>query len=297
MLDSNVNTFIQCAKAGSFNKAADILYISPNAVMKQINQLEARLGLQLFNRTKRGLKLTQEGKILFEEAELLQAHANKALYKAKALAESHNQTIRIGSSLLRPGKNVISLWIQVKNKVPDLKLQLVQFDDERTNYLNLIHSLGHKIDIICGLLPGKWLENNCSRLVLDMLPINVLVSTSHPFAFRKGMQIEDLYGNNLFMVKRGDTEWIDQVRDDLEKKHPQIHIIDTERYDIEVLNRCEAEKGIMISAPIWDNVHPSLVPVHVDWEYKVPYGIVYANNPSLAVKEFIKALKEKQQPL
>ena len=61
MYNPQLETFIRVADAGSFNKAAEELFISPPAVIKQINLLEAQLGLTLFVRTHRGLKLTEAG--------------------------------------------------------------------------------------------------------------------------------------------------------------------------------------------------------------------------------------------
>lgn len=54
MYNPQLETFIVVADMGSFNKAAEALYITPPAVTKQINLLENNLGLQLFNRTHRG---------------------------------------------------------------------------------------------------------------------------------------------------------------------------------------------------------------------------------------------------
>ena len=48
MYNPQLETFICVADAGSFNKAAEQLYISAPAVIKQINSLEGSLGLQLF---------------------------------------------------------------------------------------------------------------------------------------------------------------------------------------------------------------------------------------------------------
>ena len=62
MYNSQLETFIKVADAGSFNKAADELYITPTAVIKQINSLEKSIDLVLFERTHRGLILTNAGK-------------------------------------------------------------------------------------------------------------------------------------------------------------------------------------------------------------------------------------------
>lgn len=45
MYNPQLETFIKVADAGSFNKAADELYITPTAVIKQINSLEKSLDL------------------------------------------------------------------------------------------------------------------------------------------------------------------------------------------------------------------------------------------------------------
>ena len=59
MYNPQLETFIRVADAGSFNKAAERSYITPTAVIKQINLLEASLGIKLFERTHRGLIMTK----------------------------------------------------------------------------------------------------------------------------------------------------------------------------------------------------------------------------------------------
>ena len=54
MYNSQLETFICVVDVGSFSKAAEKLYISAPAVIKQINSLENSLDLQLFERTHRG---------------------------------------------------------------------------------------------------------------------------------------------------------------------------------------------------------------------------------------------------
>ena len=63
MYNPQLETFLCVVEAGSFNKAAEALYISPSAVIKQINSLEASLDLQLFERTHRGLHVTPAGSV------------------------------------------------------------------------------------------------------------------------------------------------------------------------------------------------------------------------------------------
>ncbi len=62
MYNPQLETFLCVVESGSFSKAAEKLYISAPAVIKQINSLESSLGLQLFDRSHRGLKVTPAGK-------------------------------------------------------------------------------------------------------------------------------------------------------------------------------------------------------------------------------------------
>ena len=61
MYNPQLETFLRVADAGSFNKAAEAVFVTPTAVIKQINLLEAELDVQLFERTHRGLTLTKAG--------------------------------------------------------------------------------------------------------------------------------------------------------------------------------------------------------------------------------------------
>lgn len=71
MYNLQLETFLRAADAGSFNKAAEETYITPTAVIKQINLLENSLGIKLFERTHRGLKLTKAGRSLYQDAKYI----------------------------------------------------------------------------------------------------------------------------------------------------------------------------------------------------------------------------------
>ena len=68
MYNPQLDAFVQVADCGSFNKAAEALYLSSTAVIKQINALEKHLDLQLVFRTNHGITLTEAGKVLYKHA-------------------------------------------------------------------------------------------------------------------------------------------------------------------------------------------------------------------------------------
>lgn len=106
------------------------------------------------------------------------------------------------------------------------------------------------------------------------------------------LRLPDLYGENLLMVERGDTKFIDALRDEIEKNYPQIHIQDVASYGTGVFNQCDRTNSVMVTIGTWAELHPSLVAIPCEWDYTVPYGIVYAENPSALVLEFIGIMKK-----
>ena len=71
MYNPQLETFLRVADAGSFNKAAEESFITPTAVIKQINLLENSLDVKLFERTHRGLILTKAGKSLYRDTQYI----------------------------------------------------------------------------------------------------------------------------------------------------------------------------------------------------------------------------------
>ena len=96
------------------------------------------------------------------------------------------------------------------------------------------------------------------------------------------------------MVGKGDSGVNDFIRNDLETYHPQIKIEDTPQfYDMSVFNRCAESGNVLLSIECWKDVHPGLVTLPVDWEYKIPYGLLYSKNADEDIKKFVLTVKNK----
>ena len=97
MYNPQLETFIVVAEVGSFNKAAEKLFISPPAVIKQINALERDLDVQLFRRTHRGLILTAAGHSMLQDARYVIQYCKDSVTRAKNAMQEDENIIRIGS--------------------------------------------------------------------------------------------------------------------------------------------------------------------------------------------------------
>ena len=97
MYNPQLETFLRVADAGSFNKAAEECYITPTAVIKQINLLEESLGVKLFDRSHRGLQLTKAGRSMYQDAKYIIQYCRDSVTRAKNAMQEDENIIRIGS--------------------------------------------------------------------------------------------------------------------------------------------------------------------------------------------------------
>ena len=141
MYNSQLTTFVQVADSGSFNKAAEALYISSTAVIKQINALEKHLDLTLFSRTNHGIALTESGRIIYKHARKLFAYSEKAIAEARLAAAEAATTFCVGTSILNPCKPFMDLWYRVSEQLPGFKLHIVPFEDDHEGILREIAAL------------------------------------------------------------------------------------------------------------------------------------------------------------
>lgn len=204
MYNPQIETFIKVADAGSFNKAAEELYITPTAVIKQINLLESSLGLVLFERTHRGLILTNAGKSLYQDAKYIIGYCKDSVVRAKnAMSEGEN-IIRIGSSPTTPAQLLMQMWPKIQEQCPDIKFEIVPFENTPENAKEILANLGKNIDIIGGIFDDTMLKlRKCEGLQLSCEPFCCAVSIHHKLAQKDKLQISDLYGENLMLMHRG----------------------------------------------------------------------------------------------
>lgn len=292
MYNPQLETFLRVADAGSFNKAAEESYITATAVIKQINLMEDSLGVKLFERTHRGLILTKAGKSLYQDAKYIIQYCKDSVTRAKNAMQEDNAVIRIGTSPMTPAQLLMQIWPQIQEQCPDLKFQIVPYENTPENAREILANLGKNIDVVGGIFDETMLDlRRCAGLELSREPFCCAVSIHHRLAAKNKLQIQDLYGENLLLIHRDWSHYVDQLRDDLWRNHPQIQIVDFDFYNTDIFNRCENSYDVLLAIPGWANVHPLLKVIPVEWDYSIPYGLLHSPHPSESVKRFLLAAK------
>lgn len=292
MYNPQLETFIKVADAGSFNKAAEEMFITPTAVIKQINLLESSLDLKLFDRTHRGLTLTNSGRSIYNDAKYIIQYSAESVQRARKAAENNSNVIRIGTSPMTPTQILVDLWPEIHKHCPDIKFQLIPFENTPENAREILKNLGQNIDVVAGIF-DETMSNlrQCKGFELFRVPICCAVSLNHPLAVKDKLSIQDLYGENLMLMHRGWSNFVDKLRDDIWTNHSDINIVDFDFYSVEVFNQCQNSNDILMAIDAWSSVHPLLKIIPVEWEHTIPYGLLHSIHPSDNVNKLLNAIQ------
>ncbi len=287
MYNPQLDTFIKVAESGSFSKAAQALFITPTAVIKQMNLLESRLGLTLFHRSHQGLSLTRAGESLLADARHIVQYSQESIARARLAERGEKRVVRVGVSLMTPSTPLTKLWPKVKERCPGMSLQVVTFENTPSAARRLAN-LGQDMDVVAGIFDDAFLkERGCLGLELSREPLWCAVPADSELAARDLIALEDLHGCSLMLIRRGWNAEIDHVRDEILRNHPAIALVDFPQYRAEVFNRCANEDLALATLPLWENVHPMLATVPTDWGCRVSYGLLHSPHPADHVREFL----------
>lgn len=293
MYSRELDTFIAVADQGSFLKASAVLYTTAASVMNQMNKLEATVGVKLIERTSQGARLTAAGRSFYKDAKKIIRQSEQAVARAHHIAKNEKQAIRIGTSILRPCTMLIDLWAKIDDGTLPVTIRIVPFDDNPAGMEAMLESLGKEIDCFVGPCDSLSWKAKYNILVLKQGECCVAVPRRHWLAKREILHWSDLDGERLMLLRRGDSSELNRLRDEIEKEHPGITIVDIPHfYDTSIFNECEQAGCLMETLDIWKDVHPSIVTIPVTWNYKTYYGIVYAKHPSDHVQEFIRIIQK-----
>ena len=95
-----LNTFVTAADCGNFRRTAELLFISQPSVTVHIKQLEKELGILLFHREGRKIKLTEEGKRYLLHAKKLLEVYQKGLEDLNTFSQGYTRKLTLGISPL-----------------------------------------------------------------------------------------------------------------------------------------------------------------------------------------------------
>lgn len=275
--------FISVAKNKSMTKASEEMSISQPAISKSIKTLENQIGSTLFNRSSKGLELTNEGKMLYDRISIamnLIVNAENELSSYKKLEEGE---IKIGISSVLSKCLIIDTIKNFRTKYPKIKISITNgIVDDLIEKLNF-----GKLDFV--IFNEK--ENNDYNANIEHL-----TSLSYVFFYNEKLcQIDDistidgLNNHCLILQQKGsNTRDILDIKTNYELK-PQIEVMSQDL----ICNLVDEGLGIGFAFEELVDLNPNFKKIYLPYLDNVSVNIATNKNinPSFAAKTFIKELK------
>lgn len=286
--------FYTVAKCGSLTRAAEELFISQPAVSQAIKQLEGQLDTPLFNRTHRGMELSEQGgKQIFDIVERALGQLETAENKLKEINQTATGTIRISASDTIFSYVLIDKIAEYHTKFPSVKLNLVNCITTET--LDLLKN--NKCDIAFLNLPIEDRDINLTSVVMPLH--DIFVANENYAELSKEVQpLNSMHDYPLLMLdmstvtRKAIIQFSHSIGVHL---HPEI-----ECGSLELLIQL-AKNGVGIACAPREyvrrelNEEKSLVEIRTDPPLPArAVGIAFPKNQPLsyAVKEFFKMFNE-----
>jgi DNA-binding transcriptional LysR family regulator len=125
---SLLRAFLEVARAGSLSGAAAALKTSQPTLSRQIATLEAQLGQALFERTTRGMRLTEAGEAMRTPAERMREHAQQFSLVASGRSQALAGTARVTASEIFSAYVLPDLLRRLADTHPEIQIELVASD-------------------------------------------------------------------------------------------------------------------------------------------------------------------------
>ena len=290
MYSRHVESFIETANAGSFSKAARALYIAPSSLIQQIDLFEQRLGIILFERGRRGVKLTEAGESLYRDAIEIVRHSNESVTRARMIQEGEG-SIRVATSLLMKCRMLPGIWSHMIEKAPNTRIDIISLESARIEPGNYLYGLGISYDVMEGLYMSELYRDRCLFLELSRTPLCLAMPKMPGTSIPEAVDERLLHDLDLVMMKPGVSADYDAARSYLTGLGAN-RITDVPFYTMELFTDCELNNRAIVTTEIWEDIHPNLVCIPLAEPHDMPYGLVFPKRPSAQVMRLYETARQ-----
>ncbi|MGV9655259.1 LysR family transcriptional regulator, partial [Streptomyces sp. NPDC003554] len=182
-----VRYFTVVAEYGNIGRAATSLHLAQPSLSRQIQRLEAQLGVRLFDRSPQGTSLTDAGQAFLPSARTLLREAEQAARTARAAVQPHAVTVGCAEGLI-----ITACMQELRRRHPEGQLRTRHLDWRDTRAL-----AEGRVDALVAYRPLPFTTDGFRVTKLHEEPRVLVTSVSHPLANEEAVSLRALSDEEL----------------------------------------------------------------------------------------------------
>lgn len=286
-----IHYFVAIAEAEHFGRAALRLRIAQPALSRQMKLLEAELGIDLFERLPRGVRLTAAGRVFLDEARRTLAHLTRAVAAARAAAAGKAGTLRLGFIEAAAWQGLVPDAIRrFRSNSPGVALTLAAMPTAE----QLAALRQGQMD--AALVYNPQPADDLTAIGLIRHPVVLAVPVESPLTERAEVTLSDLEGQPLIgFQRRASPRFFDDVQARFRAVGFTPRFVAELMAETEILALVSAGAGLALanSCQMWRPPHGvRFIPIS-DLSVSLHLALVHASdNRNPTVTQFIGILDE-----
>ena len=280
---NQLKNFVSVAEDESFSKAARRLYLSPQALIQQVHNLEDEVGFSLFSRSTQGVHLTPAGKEYFIFIKDFLSSHQLCVERAQNIAQ-RNTVLRIGMpGNIAPGF-LLMVCQEFTARYPEIQLRYESYAWEETSAA-LYHN---KVDICAQLDIAK--NTSYHRACLFPARHFCMVSHDHPLAQKNVIHFEELSAYPIGIW--GPVQTYSVLTQYARLHELVVHLKTIPQTYVDTLNFCQDGNVVITCAPLIDAMQGTLVTVPIDFDFHIHYYLAYKDADKAGVQNFLDVAQQ-----
>ena len=194
--------FVAVAEHGSVSKAAHGMSISQSAVTEAVKELEADLGVRLFDRHSRGLNITQKGHQFLRHAKVILTEVSGARRAFEPDAAPVSGRLQLGVTSLMAGYVMSDLLSKYRRANPQVTVTAIEDSGEYLEHL----LIGGELDVAVMVTSNLRDRTALQTEILDVSPFRLWLPLGHRLAAQESISLADVTAEPLIMLNIDEME-------------------------------------------------------------------------------------------
>ena len=191
--------FVEVARSGTYHAAADALQVAQPALWQQVQALQRELGVPLFERAGRRVRLTRGGAVLLEQAERVVAAADRLNVMAGDLRAGRWGVLAIACYTPHLERFLAPVIGRFERAHPDVRIEVHQFAATGGAVSSIPAAIAELMAGEVDLAVGPRSPSGVEGFKVDESWVVALVARAHPWAERSSIEVGLLRGEPLLL--------------------------------------------------------------------------------------------------